>query len=120
MFTLADLIRHQHKGSLNGNWRRLSFLDKAFFKACVCYTKLSGKIVNSKIVAELTPIIEKLTSTLGKKIFMTGLKKSRELLLKFEEKEVFNWVPESRGWLKDSRYIFWLGLVQQDMGLTYG
>jgi len=42
MFTLADLIRHQHKGSLNGNWRRLSFLDKAFFRACVCYTKLSG------------------------------------------------------------------------------
>lgn len=116
MFTFNDLVRYQHKGFLNGNWRKLNLLERAFFRASICYAKFKGKIVNSRIVAELRSIIEKLTLTFGKKVFMAGLEKVEELILKFEDREVFGWAPEVRSWL---RYIFWLGLIQQEGESVY-
>lgn len=113
MFTFSDLVLYQRKGFRNGNWRRLGFFERAFFRVSICYAKARGKIVNSRVVANLKSIIEKLTLTLGKRVFTAGLEKSRELLLNFEEKEVFNWAPELKGWLKDPKYIFWLGLFQR-------
>lgn len=112
VFTFSDLVRYQRKGLRNGNWRRLSFFERAFFRVSICYTKARSKIVNSRVVANLKAIIEKLTLTLGKKIFITGLEKTKEMLLKFEENGVFSWASELRGWLKDPKYIFWLGLAR--------
>ena len=114
VFTFSDLVQYQRKGFRNDNWRRLSLFDKAYFRVSICYAKARGKIVNSRVLANLRSIIEKLILTFGKRVFMTGLEKSRELLLNFEEKEVFSWAPELRGWLKDPKYIFWLGLFQRN------
>ena len=110
MFTFCNLVQYQHKGFRNGNWRKLSFLERAFFKVSICYAKVRGKIVNSRIVANLRSIIEKLTLTFGKMAFTASLEKSRELLFNFKERGVFSWAPKLRGWLKDPKYISWLGL----------
>jgi hypothetical protein len=116
VFTFSDLVQYQRKGFRNGNWRRLSLLDKAYFRVSICYAKARGKIVNSRVVDNLKSIMEKLTLTFYKKVFIGGLEKSQQLLLKFEEKGVFNWALEFKGWLKDPKYIFWLGLFPRDGG----
>jgi len=114
VFTFSDLVLYQRKGLRNGNWGRLSFFERAFIRVSISYAKAEGKIVNSKVVANLKSIIEKLTLTFGKRVFIAGSEKSREWLMSFEEKGIFNWTPELRSWLKDPKYIFWLGFFQRN------
>jgi len=110
LFTFSDLIQYQRKGFRNGNWRRLSSLERAFFRASICYAKVRGRIINSAVVANLTSIVEKMSLTFSKRVLITGSEKSRVLFLVFKEKGIFTWVPELEGWLRDPKYLLWLGL----------
>ncbi len=113
MYTFNDLILLQRKGFRNGFWRRLSFLEKMYFKASVSYAKLWGKIVNSKVIAELESIIKKLIPVFKEQTLRTGFKKARELIRISKENKIFEWAPEIIEWLQDHRYILWLGLNQR-------
>jgi len=112
MLTFNNLVQVQKKGFRNGSWRKLSILDRSFFRASICYAKLKGMIVSRKLLAELGSIIRELTSTLGMSIFRSGLLTARSMLAIFEEERVFNWASEVKDWLEDPNFIFWLGLNQ--------
>jgi hypothetical protein len=70
--------------------------------------------MNNKVILNLKVILEKLTWTFHKEVFITGLKRSRKLLRNLEEAKVFKWASKLRGWLQNPKYIFWLGLFQLD------
>jgi len=114
MYTFNDLVLLQRKGFRNGSWRRLSFLDKMYFKASTSYAKMWGKIVNSKVIAELESIIEKLISVFKEQTLRAGFKKARDLIQTSEESKIFEWAPEIIEWLQDHRYILWLGLYNRE------
>ena len=114
MYTFNDLILLQRKGFRNGSWRRLSFLDKMYFKVSISYAKLWGKIVNSKVVAELGSVIERLIPIFKKQTLRAGFKKARDLIQTSKENKIFEWAPETIEWLQDHRYIFWLGLCERE------
>ena len=50
MLTYFELIRSFKKGIRNGNWRRLDRVEKAFYRASLCFSRVKGKIVDSKLV----------------------------------------------------------------------
>jgi hypothetical protein len=110
MLAYSDLVLIRKKGMRSGSWRRLDFIDKMFYKASICYARLQGKIVSSRVLAELGSIIEKLTSVSRKQLLRAGFEKARELIQKSKDNGILTWAPEIVEWVQDQKYIFWLGL----------
>jgi hypothetical protein len=101
------------KGLRNGNWYRLSSMERVFFRAAACYAKTRSRIINNSIIADLRMIAEKLISSIRRKIVSAGKERAGEMLTEFEDNGVFKWVPQLKKWLKDAKYVFWLGLSLQ-------
>jgi hypothetical protein len=109
----VELSSCWRRGLRNGNWQRLGLMDKIFYRAAVWYVRIKNKITNNKMVAQLRCIAQKLKTTISNKILQAGLERVREISAKFEQNGVFIWAPKLKTWLKDSKYIFWLGLSSQ-------
>ena len=108
-----ELFSNLKKEIRKGNWRKLSRLEKALYRAAMAYTKPKPKkgekarnIVNKMVADKLLALIKKLSETSGMRVCKRGFKKAVELL---QKSEVFVWAPSLRYWLKDPDYIFWLG-----------
>ena len=109
MFTYKELLTSFRKGLRNGNWGKLSRLEKALYMASLWYSRVKGAIINEQLVKKLLVLVDKLKATSGARIFKRGYEKAVELLSKGEG--VFVWAPSLREWLKDPDYIFWLGAM---------
>jgi hypothetical protein len=107
MFTYKELLTSFRKGLRNGNWRKLSRLEKALYIASLWYSRVQGAIINEMLVSKLSTLMEKLKETKGARVFKRGYEKAVELLSKGES--IFAWAPSFREWLKDPDYVFWLG-----------
>ena len=107
MFTYKELLRDFRKGLRNGNWRKLSRLEKALYMASLWYSRVHRMIVNEKLLSKLSVLVDKLKATSGARVFKRGFEKAAELLNKGEV--IFSWAPSLREWLKDPDYVFWLG-----------
>ena len=111
MLMHEKLLTSFRKGLRNGNWRKLSRLEKALYMASLWYSRVKGAIINEQLVGKLLVLVDKLKATSGARIFKRGYKKAVELLSKGEESGVFAWAPSLRDWLKEPDYIFWLGAM---------
>ena len=107
MFTYKELLASFKKGLRNGNWRKLSRLEKALYMASLGYSRVQGAIMNENLVNKLYALIEKLKATSGARVFKRGCENAVALLSKGAS--IFAWAPSFREWLKDPDYIFWLG-----------
>ncbi len=105
----CKLLTWLKKGLRNGNWRKLTRLDRALYRASIWYSRHCGGIVNVLLVEKLSKIVETLGETPSVRIFKKGFERAVELLKRYEECGVFSWAPRMREWLKDPNYIFWLG-----------
>jgi hypothetical protein len=107
MFTYKELLTSFRKGLRNGNWRKLSRLEKALYMASLWYSRHQRAIINEILVGKLSLLVEKLKETKGARVFKRGFEKAVELLSKGEG--IFAWAPSFRDWLKNPDYVFWLG-----------
>ncbi len=97
------------KGLRNGNWRRLSRLEKALVMTSIAYSKTYGRIVNSQLLQKLADLVARLKSTRGTRIVQRGYEKARALLSAEKNRGIFGWAPSLREWLQEPDYVFWLG-----------
>jgi hypothetical protein len=109
MFTYKEIRTSFRKGQRNGNWRKLSRLEKALYMASLWYSRVQGAIINEMLVSKLSTLIEKLKETKGASIFKRGFEKAVVLLNKGEKGGIFAWAPSLKEWLRDTDYVFWLG-----------
>lgn len=107
------------KGLRNGTWRRLSPLDKAFFKAAIAYSKLKGRIVNLTVLKKVLGVVEKLISPLKREVWRRGLEIAHYMSRLYEERGVFSWCSRLRYWLSDPEYIFYLGATYVNLPLYW-
>ena len=107
MITYEDILAGMRKGLRNGNWRKLSGVEKALYRAALWYARVRGAIMNETLVGMLSVLVDKLKATKGARIFKRGYERAVELLNKGEC--IFAWAPSFREWLKDPDYVFWLG-----------
>lgn len=108
MLMHVELHASFRKGLRNGNWKRLSRLEKALCMASLWYSRVRGAIINEMLVKKLSVLFKKLKETSGAKVFRRGYEKVVELLKIGEESGIFAWAPSLREWLKDPGYVFWL------------
>lgn len=106
----ADLVGWMRRGLRNGNWRRLSPVERALFRAATCYAKPKGKIVNPTVIERLKAIIEKIKESRFVRALRIGISVAERMLCQY--KETFRWCPRMRDWLQDHKYILWLGQTE--------
>jgi hypothetical protein len=107
VFTNEELFAGFRKGKRNGNWHKLSQLEKALYRASLWYSRVQGQIINVMLVNKLAALVAKLKEAKGARILKRGFEKAVVLLNKGEG--IFAWAPQMRDWLKDPDYVFWLG-----------
>jgi len=83
--TYTDLHTNFRKGLRNGNWRKLSRLEKALFQASLWYSRRQGTILNELVVSKLSVLVAKLKVTKGARIFKRGYEKAVVLLSNAEK-----------------------------------
>jgi hypothetical protein len=110
MYTYKELLTSFRKGLRNGNWRKLSRLEKALVMASRWYSRVQDAIMNEMLVRKLSSLVDKLKATSGARVFKRGYEKAVELLSKGEG--IFAWAPSLREWLKDPDYVFWIGMTR--------
>ena len=113
MLTYAELLTSLKKGVRNGNWRKLDRVERAFYRASLCFARIRGRIVNSRLVELLSSILERLLETPRMRIMRRGVERAAEMLEKYEKAGVFKWAPMLRKWLAEKEYIEWLGTFTQ-------
>ena len=105
-----ELLNAFRKGLRNGNWKRLSRLERALYKAALCYARIRRIIVSSSLNKKLHAILDKLKETSGMRAFRRGFEKAVELIGMCGEC-VLGWVYTLKEWLMEPDYILWLGVM---------
>lgn len=113
LISYRELVGCWRRGLNNGNWHRLSLMDRIFYRATVFFARTRGRIVNNTIISHLRGIVEKLRNKVSSTILKAGLERAREILFKFTKNGVLKWAPQLKTWLADPKYLFWLGLNSQ-------
>lgn len=108
LLTADQLLQCFRKSLRTGRWRRLSYREKALFRASMDYLKRGGQILNESLLLKLGLLVEQLLETRGGKIVKRGLAKAAAILNGVEN-GVSGWLLQLKTWLKDPDYIFWLG-----------
>jgi len=106
------LLGFQRKGMRNGNWARLTYLERALYKGAMWLAKIRGRIVNMELVMQMARIIIKIIRTARTTIYSLGRARAAELNKRFEEAELFRWAPWVREWFTDREYVFYLGVTE--------
>ena len=103
------------KGQRNGNWKKLTRMEKAFYRAALSYTMprrgVGRKIVSESVVNKLLVLIKRLLETPSQRIFKRGFEKAVWLIRKIAIKSGVL-LSALNNWLRNPDYIFWLGTVQ--------
>jgi hypothetical protein len=107
--TFSDLSRFYRSCLRKGLWNNLSALDKAFYIACMKFSKIK-KIINKDIIDTLITIMKKLDS-FKEKI----MKKGKEVAEALSRSKTVIMIPTMKDWLRDPNYIFWLGLTYSNL-----
>lgn len=107
---LLKLRYAKGRGLRNGNWRRLSLVDRGLFRCALWIAKTRGQIASFRLMVTVARIMLRLLETQRTRILKAGRARADQLRLRFDETGLFQWAPKVRGWLLDQRYVFYLGL----------
>ncbi|MEM2941569.1 MAG: hypothetical protein QW304_08500 [Thermoproteota archaeon] len=114
-FSHQDLVKIRLKAYRNGNWRRLTMVERALFKASIELAKLRGTIVSPSLISRLKTIALKLLQTTATKILQLGKNYANRLHELYSRNRVVKWFPRIRSLLRDPDYLLWLGVKQTAM-----
>ncbi len=103
--------RLQMQGFRNGCWRRLSGVERALFKVGLWYARVRHGIVSPRVVGLLRGVFERLRTFVGLRVYHAGESRVAELGSLFAGRKVFDWCPRLEAWLREDRYVFYLGAL---------
>jgi hypothetical protein len=106
----SGLLAARRIGFRNGNWRKLSLVDRGLFRCALWVSRVHGGIESLKLLVRVLGIALKLLEKSQVHIWKMGKARAEELMRQFENRGVFGWAPQIRGWLVETSYIFCLGL----------
>lgn len=114
-FYYKDLVKIKLKSYRNGNWRKLSAVERALFNASIELAKLRRAIVNPNLIERLRNMVSRLLQTAATRILQMGMDYANFLLELYSRNGVVKWFPGIRDLLKDPDYLLWLGVKQAVM-----
>ncbi len=107
--TYCKLRMILEKAYRNGNWNRLTHLERTLYRAGLELASLRKRIVNKSLLSLLYGIIKKLLTKFSNRIWKLGRSKAEELKTNYQKQGMFSLCPFLRNLLEDASYLFWLG-----------
>ena len=101
----ADMLSLWRRGLRNGAMRRLPSLKRGLFSAALCYARMTGRIINPRLVEMIKGVADRIGKGLGRRILERGMERALEFL----KGRVCRIFPAVRRWIDDNGYILWLG-----------
>ncbi|MEM2170080.1 MAG: hypothetical protein QXT14_08365 [Candidatus Bathyarchaeia archaeon] len=110
LLTFNCLNYYWFRGRRNGAIRMLSGIKRGFYNSCRLLAKANGAIRSPKLISMLMRIIAFIRETPRLRALRHGFKRAREIL----SSRVLNWAPQVLGWIRDRRFILWLGFMEMN------
>ena len=112
--TYRCLLAAWRKGLRNGNWSRLDVADKALVRCALWVAKVRGSIWNMRLMVQVLSVLLRLIRHCRSRIQDAGNHRAQAMLQAYgaEPNPVFRWIPQLREWLRDGRYVMYLGLLE--------
>jgi len=98
-----------------GSWRRLSVEDRALYRCGLWVARVRGRVVNSRLMVRLFGIILKIAATVRGFIYRAGSARAAAFHALYERMGVFKWAPEAEGWLGETGFRLYLGVMELSM-----
>jgi len=108
--SLRNLTLAKRLGLRNGNWRRLSLVDRGLFRCALWVTRVQGSIASLKLLVKVLGVVLRLLENSSMRIWMAGKARAEELRQRFNDRGLFDWAPNVRNWLEERNFAFYLGL----------
>jgi len=112
----AWLARFWRRSLRNQNWTGLKIAERGLFRCALWLAKARGKISNMRLMVQVLRIALKLLDSSQSRIARAG---KRRALMMFEAYAkpggVFSWAPRMREWLRDPRYVWYLGVMEVNL-----
>jgi len=94
-------------------WAMLDIAEKGLFRCALWVAKARGKISNKRLVVQVLRIVLKLLHAPKSRIAEAGTRRAMVMFEAYAKSGgVFNWAPRMREWLRDPRYIWYLGIME--------
>jgi len=113
--TYSSLVGFQRKSMRNRSWRMLSVAERGLYRCALWVAKARGKITNTRLMMQILRVALKLLEGFQSRIAKAG--RARAMMM-FEEYAkpggVFSWASRMREWLRDPRYLLYLGVLEEN------
>ena len=110
--TYSQLIGWRRRGLRNGNWALLDSCEKGLFRCGLWLARVRNEIRNMKLMVQVLRIVSKLLESFRSRTMKTGMRRASSMIETYMKPEgVFDWAPQMRGWLSDSRFMWYLGVL---------
>jgi len=104
------LLAVRRRGLRNGNWRRLSLVDRGLFRCALWVARVRGNIASLRLLVSVLGVVLKLLESRSMRIWIAGKARAEELKRRFEKRGLFEWAPQAKGWLLERGFVMHLGL----------
>ena len=108
--TYRSLLVAWRKGMRNGNWSRLCVPERALMRCALWVARVKGSICNMRLMVQALCVVLRLIQNRRGRIVDAGNRRAQAMLERY--RNVFSWVPQLREWLRDPRYIAYLGILE--------
>jgi hypothetical protein len=102
----TEMLALWRKGQRNGVLARVGYIRRGLFSAALEYSRMTGKIINPRLVELVEGVADRIRNTIGRKIFNRGLDRAKYLVT---NPKVMGAFPSIKGWINEGSYVFWLG-----------
>jgi len=106
IISYAELFSLWKRGLRNGSLRRMPRLKQGLLSGALAYARMTGAIVNSKLIASIKAIAVNIRLRLGERIFFGGLERASAFARNMKLMQTFKVVGK---WINNYAYLFWLG-----------
>lgn len=95
-------------------------IHRSLLNACVEFMGKGYRIASAVVLSRLRVALKELgIVSRPLQIRTQGEIRALEMLVRFRIRGIFGWAPKLEMWLRDPRYIFWLGMTQSSPEREY-
>jgi len=111
--TYSSLDSIRRRGHRTRAWARLDTNERGLFRCALWLAKARGEITNMRLVAQIVQIALKLLKTAQNRIVKAGRARAIVMFRNYSRPGgVFSWAPRMMEWLRDPRYLWYLGVLE--------
>jgi hypothetical protein len=111
--TYSWLVEFRRRSIRNRSWGGLTTAERGLYRCALWVAKARNKITNTRLMVHVLRIALKLLENFRSRIVRAGEARAARMFEEYARPGgVFSWAPRMREWLRDRKYILYLGVLE--------